>query len=88
MAEGWKDLLFSDPFKVEDDKFDEGAQSQEALIDKGGGIEQPVATKGELWGYYLCYNGDNVFTTASFGLQSHFNMARSLHEMPWISVSD
>ena len=66
MAEGWKELLFSDPFKVEDDKFDESAQSQEALIAKGGGIEQPVATKGELWGYYLYYNGDNGFTMNSY----------------------
>lgn len=62
----WKELLFSDPFKVEGDILDESAQSKEALIAKGDNYEQPPATKGELWGYYLYYNGDNGFTMNSY----------------------
>ncbi|KAI9290016.1 autophagy-related protein 22-like protein [Umbelopsis sp. AD052] len=62
----WKELLFSDPFKVEGDIIDESAQSKEALVAKGDNFEQPAATKGELWGYYLYYNGDNGFTMNSY----------------------
>jgi hypothetical protein len=62
----WKETLFGDPFKVEGDEIDETAQSEAQLLAKGNVFKQPPATKGELWGYYLYYNGDNGFTMNSY----------------------
>lgn len=62
----WKETLFGDPFAVEGDEIDENAQSEAELLAKGNVFEQPPATRGELWGYYLYYNGDNGFTMNSY----------------------
>lgn len=56
----FKDGLFASPFTNTDDDIDPTTeQAQEVLA-------QPPATKWELWGYYLYYNGNNGYTMNSY----------------------
>ncbi|CEP18127.1 hypothetical protein [Parasitella parasitica] len=55
-----KDGIFATPFTSTDDDIDPTTdQAKEVLI-------QPPATRWELWGYYLYYNGDNGYTMYSY----------------------
>ncbi|KAG2229081.1 autophagy-related protein 22-like protein [Thamnidium elegans] len=52
--------LFSSPFTSTDAEIDPTTEEGKKVL------AQPVATKWELWGYYLYYNGDNGFTVNSY----------------------
>lgn len=54
--------LFASPFTGTDDDIDPTTKEGKEVL------SQPPATKWELWGYYLYYNGDNGFTMNSYML--------------------
>ncbi|ORY91851.1 autophagy-related protein 22-like protein [Syncephalastrum racemosum] len=57
-----RERILADPFKVAEE---DDANYDDELLDKR--IQrQPPATKKELWGYYLYYNGDNGYTIFSY----------------------
>ncbi|KAI8393887.1 autophagy-related protein 22-like protein [Radiomyces spectabilis] len=55
-----KDSFFADPFVSSDADIDPSSEQAQAVL------KQPPATKKELWGYYLYYNGDNGYTMFSY----------------------
>ncbi|KAI8047442.1 autophagy-related protein 22-like protein [Gilbertella persicaria] len=54
------DGLFASPFNHSDDEIDSSTDKGKAVL------SQPPASKWELWGYYLYYNGDNGYTINSY----------------------
>ncbi|KAI9273228.1 autophagy-related protein 22-like protein [Helicostylum pulchrum] len=52
--------LFASPFTSTDAEIDPTTEEGKKVL------SQPAATKWELWGYYLYYNGDNGFTVNSY----------------------
>ncbi|KAI9304960.1 autophagy-related protein 22-like protein [Cunninghamella echinulata] len=55
-----KDNLTANPFAAKEDEVDDSTDA--GVIVKS----QPPATRWELWGYYLYYNGNNGFTMFSY----------------------
>ncbi|KAI8089703.1 autophagy-related protein 22-like protein [Halteromyces radiatus] len=55
-----KDQLRADPFASTEDQVDDTTEAGKIVK------SQPPATKWELWGYYLYYNGNNGFTMNSY----------------------
>ncbi|KAF7726528.1 hypothetical protein EC973_008659 [Apophysomyces ossiformis] len=55
-----KPHFFADPFKASDDEIDPSSDKARKVL------EQPPATRWELWGYYLYYNGNNGYTINSY----------------------
>ncbi|KAG0168577.1 hypothetical protein DFQ30_004559 [Apophysomyces sp. BC1015] len=52
--------FFADPFKSTDDEIDPTSEKAQEVL------KQPAATRWELWGYYLYYNGNNGYTINSY----------------------
>ncbi|KAG2205082.1 hypothetical protein INT47_002176, partial [Mucor saturninus] len=57
-----KENFFASPFNSSDDEIDPNTDEGQEVL------SQPAATKWELWGYYLYYNGDNGYTMNSYML--------------------
>lgn len=55
-----KDQILADPFAATEDEVDDSTDAGKIIK------AQPPATRWELWGYYLYYNGNNGFTMNSY----------------------
>ncbi|CAO3579236.1 unnamed protein product [Absidia cylindrospora] len=55
-----KDQVLADPFAATEDQVDDSTDAGKIIK------AQPPATRWELWGYYLYYNGNNGFTMNSY----------------------
>jgi hypothetical protein len=51
----FKEGLFASPFNTSDDEIDPNTEKGKEVL------SQPPATKWELWGYYLYYNGVKLY---------------------------
>ncbi|KAI9249135.1 autophagy-related protein 22-like protein [Phascolomyces articulosus] len=61
-----RDHFFADPFTLHSKDSNGNDLEEEDPIKATVVNQQPPATKMELWGYYLYYNGNNGFTVFSF----------------------